>query len=83
MQHALDLQLRPFMRSHHTGYRTADNLYTWRDLELTLVDYREVIASGNGPRKSVDSGCRALDGMSRQLIRTSEQVGRELGSADA
>jgi hypothetical protein len=83
VQHALDLQLRPFTRSHDTGYRTADNLYTWRDLELTLVDYREVIASGNGPRKSVDSWRRALDGMSRQLIRTSEQVGRELGSADA
>jgi hypothetical protein len=50
---------------------------------VPLVDYREVIASVNGPRKSVHSWRRALDGMSRQLIRTSEQVGGELGSADA
>jgi hypothetical protein len=40
VQHALDLELRPFVRPHDIRYRTADNLYTWRDLEcrwLTIV----------------------------------------------
>jgi hypothetical protein len=71
------------MRPHDTDYRTADNLYTWRDLEPTWLTIVRSSTSRNGPRKSVDSWRRALDGMSRQLIRTSEQVGRELGSADA